>query len=277
MQRKPQFGFLLAALLISLVGVSGCDKLRARDRLNKGVEAYKSGQFDAAIENFQQARQLDPSLTNAQLYLATAYASQYIPGAPSPDNIRNGDEAVKEFKTILDQDPNNLAAIDGIGSVLYNMAGTPFDPAKMQDSKSYHQKHISLSGSDPEPYYWIGVIDWSLAFHNNRAAREDINKGAKKTLKDEDPLPAKAAADLAAQNGAIVSEGIQGLQKAIDLKPDYDDAMAYLNLLYRQKADIEPSADARSMDLKMADELVDKVKAIKQKRMLGNQPSAGTE
>src|SRR5579871_2498832 len=135
MQRKPQFMFLMAALLVSLVGVSGCDKLRARDRLNKGVEAYKSGQFDQAIENFQEARQLDPSLTNAQLYLATAYASQYIPGAPSPDNIRNGDEAVKEFKAILDQDPNNLAAIDGIGSILYNMAGTPFDAAKMGESK----------------------------------------------------------------------------------------------------------------------------------------------
>ncbi len=33
------------------------------------------------------------------------------------------------------------------------------------------------------------------------------------------------------------------LKKAIELKPDYDDAMAYLNLLYRQKADLESSSD----------------------------------
>ena len=49
--------------------------------------------------------------------------------------------------------------------------------------------------------------------------------------------------------------------------PDYDDAMAYLNLLYRQKADMETTADARDDDLKKADDLVDKVKAIKQKKM----------
>ena len=43
--------------------------------------------------------------------------------------------------------------------------------------------------------------------------------------------------------------------------------MAYLNLLYRQKADMESAADARDADLKNADDLVDKVKAIKQKKM----------
>ena len=77
--------------MAALAAGAGCDKLRARDKLNKGVEAYKNGQFDAAIEDFKDAKEFDPTLTNAQLYLATAYASQYIPGAPSPENIRNGD------------------------------------------------------------------------------------------------------------------------------------------------------------------------------------------
>ena len=245
-----------------------------RDKLNKGVEAYKAGQYDAAIDDFRSARELDPNLTNAQIYLATAYASQYIPGAPSPENIRNGDEALKEYKVILDQDPNNISAIDGVGSILYNMAGTPFDSARMLESKTYHQKHIQLDPSEPSPYYWIGVIDWTLAYHNNRDLREEYNKTAKKTLKENDPLPAKETAALAAQNGPIVDEGMTDLKKAIELKPDYDDAMAYLNLLYRQKADLETSPDARAEDLKQADDLVDQVKAIKQKRMLGNAPTS---
>jgi hypothetical protein len=57
------------------------------------------------------------------------------------------------------------------------------------------------------------------------------------------------------------------LKKAIDLRPDYDDAMAYLNLLYRQKADLESDTEARNNDIKLADELVEKVKEIKQKKM----------
>jgi hypothetical protein len=28
-------------------------------------------------------------------------------------------------------------------------------------------------------------------------------------------------------------------KKAINLRPDYDDAMAYRNLMYREKADVE--------------------------------------
>ena len=35
---------------------------------------------------------------------------------------------------------------------------------------------------------------------------------------------------------AAIQEGIDSLNKAIQLRPDYDDAMAYLNLMYREKA-----------------------------------------
>jgi hypothetical protein len=69
-----------------------------------------------------------------------------------------------------------------------------------------------------------------------------------------------------------VDEGITNLQKAIELKPDYDDAMAYLNLLYRRKADMVESAEERAGLLKQADDLVDKVKEIKQKRAEQPQP-----
>lgn len=268
MQRKPHVLIISAIVLAALGAGAGCNKLRARDKLNKGVTAYKNAQFDVAIEDFKTAKELDPSLTNAQLYLATAYASQYIPGAPSPDNIRNGEQAVAEFKKILDEDPNNLSAIDGIGSILYNMGGTPYDANKLNESKSYHEKHIELSPNDPEPYYWVGVIDWAISFRANRDMREEYNKTAKakKQIKENDPMPPALATQFATKYGPVVDEGISKIQRAIELRPDYDDAMAYLNLLYRQKADMETSAAARDEDLKMADELVDKVKAIKQKK-----------
>jgi tetratricopeptide (TPR) repeat protein len=267
MQRKPHVIFLVA-VIAAAVAAGGCDKLRARDKLNKGVQAYRNAQFDIAIEDFKQAKELDPSLTNAQLYLATAYASQYVPGAPSQENINNGTQAVAEFKNILEQDPNNLSAIDGIGSILYNMGSTPYDENKIQESKSYHEKHIALAPNDPEPYYWVGVIDWALAFRANRDMREEYNKSAnaKKQIKESDPLPPALAAQFTEKFGSTVDEGISKLQQAINLKPDYDDAMAYLNLLYRQKADMEASPQAREADLQQADELVDKVKAIKQKK-----------
>jgi tetratricopeptide (TPR) repeat protein len=266
----------LASVLVLILGVSGCSKLRARDNLNKGVQSFKNGQYDVAIEDFKQAKDLDPTLMNARLYLATAYATQYIPGAPSQENMQFGNQAIKEFKEVLEQDQNNLSAIDGIGSILFQMAGTPFDAAKFEESKTYHQKHIALQPNDPEPYYWIGVIDWTLAFRNNLTLRADYNKDhLTKQVKDTDTLPATLRADYLAKSGTLIDEGIGDLKKAIQIRPDYDDAMAYLNLLYRRKADTVESESERAELVKQADDLIDKVKDIKQKRADQPAPAGG--
>jgi tetratricopeptide (TPR) repeat protein len=261
-------------LLLLAAGLSGCDKLKARDLLNKGVQSFKNGQYDAAVEDFKQAKDLDPTLLNARLYLATAYASQYIPGAPSEQNRNIGKQAIQEFKDILGTNPDNLNAIDGIGSILFQMAGTPYDPKLFEESKTYHQKHIQLKPEDPEPYYWIGVIDWTLSFRANGEMRKEYNeKNIRKQVKDIDPLPAALRADYIAKYGSLIDEGIADLQKAISLRPDYDDAMAYLNLLYRRKADTVESATERADYQKQADDLVDKVKEVKQKRASQPQPT----
>jgi len=238
-----------AAFVILAICGSGCNKLKARDLLNKGVAAYKGAQYDAAIEDFKKAKDLDPGLLNARLYLATAYASQYIPGAPSEQNMRLGNAAVDEFKEVLEMDHNNLSAVDGTGSILFQMAG------------------IQLRPNDPEPYYWIGVIDWTLAYRSNGELRAAYNKDhVNKQVRDDDPLPPSVRTEYASKYGPLVDEGITNLQKSIQVKPDYDDAMAYLNLLYRRKADMVESAEERASLKKQADDLVDKVKEIKQKR-----------
>ncbi len=208
LSRSANRAFALVALLILAAGVSGCNKLRARDLLNKGVAAFKEGQFDKSVEFFKEAKQLDPDLLNARLYLATAYASEYIPGAPSEENKRHGEEAIAEYKSVLEKIPDNLNSIDGLASILYQMAGQPFDQKKFEESKTYHQKHIALKPLDPGPYYSIGI----------------------------------------------------------KVNPEYDDAMTYLNLLYRRKADMVESTAERDTFTKQADDLLDKVKEIKQKR-----------
>jgi tetratricopeptide (TPR) repeat protein len=265
--RIARRGLSAAALVVLVAAGSGCNKLKARDLLNKGVANFKNGQYDKAVEDFKEAKDLDPGLMNARLYLATAYASQYIPGAPSDENVARGNAAIAEFKEVLEKDKDNLSAIDGIGSILFQMSGQPFNPAKFEESKTYHQKHIELKPTDPEPYYWIGVIDWTLAFRANAELRTAYNKDhINKQIKEGDALPAVVRADYVSKDGPLVDEGITYLQKAIQLRPDYDDAMAYLNLLYRRKADMVESAGERASLQKQADELVDKVKEIKQKR-----------
>jgi tetratricopeptide (TPR) repeat protein len=267
MEGKSRTTGSLALLAVLILGTTGCAKLKARDLLNRGVQAYKAGQFDQAIEDFKKSKDLDPSLMNARLYLATAYATTYIPGAPSDENVRLGNQAIEEFKEVLQADPKNISAIDGIGSMLFQMGGTPFDPKKFEESKSYHNQHIQIKPQDPEPHYWIGVIDWSLAYRGNKEMRQEFNGNARKKVGDADAMPPALRDQFTAKYGATIDEGIASLKTAIENRPDYDDAMAYLNLLYRQKADTEANQAARESDVKLADELVDKVKEIKQKRM----------
>jgi tetratricopeptide (TPR) repeat protein len=260
----------LAALAAALsFATTGCAKLQARDMLNKGVQDYKANQFDKAVEKFKEAKRLDPDLKTARLYLATAYANQYVPGSPDQANVDHANQAVKEYKEVLERDPVNLSAIDGIGSLLFNMAaGPPPNIDMMKESRSYHQQHIKIKPDDPLPYYWVGLIDWTLAFKANTQMRFDFNKEQtlKKQIKDGDPLPDKLRDQFTSAYGADVDEGIAALNRAIQINPDYEEAMAYLNLLDRQKADMVQSPDERKKLLDDADALIDKVKVIKQKK-----------
>jgi len=269
--------FAVSVLVLPLVTASRCvgqdnapqteEQKQARQALNEGVQAFKNAQYEEATRYFLHAKQLDPRLLNARLYLATTYASQYIPGAPSEENIRMGHAATEEFRNVLSLDPQNISAIDGLGSMLFQMAGTPFDPDLFQESKSYHQKHIYLHPDDPEPYYWIGVIDWTLAYRANGLLRTKHNLSVRgKQLSDDAPLPLDLRDEYVRGYGATIDEGIESLKHALTIKPDYDDAMAYLNLMYRRKADIAASESEREQLIKMADDLIDKVKDIKQKR-----------
>jgi len=271
------FGVVLAALLfVRSIPILAHDakpaeqplpeKPSARELLEQGVEAYKRNDFDAAIVLFQKAKEADPTLVIARLYLATAYANLYIPGVTDEKNVAQAKQAIEEFRGALELDPKNIPAIDGIGSLVFNLASNPYDEQKMMESRSFHLKHIELKPDDPEAYYWVGLIDWTVSFKANAGLRRQYTpaEGAP-PLKDGDPLPAALCARFQAQYGSTIDDGIEALKKAIQLRPDYDDAMAFLNLLYRQKADEFTTEEDRERYLQMADDLIIKIKDLKVK------------
>src|SRR6266566_2218184 len=103
-----------AALGVLVFVSTGCDKLKSRDELNKGVASFKNAKYLDAVEHFKTAVDLDPSNPNARLYLATAYMSQYIPGAESPENLQMAQRAHEEFQQVLTLDPENDVAMASI-------------------------------------------------------------------------------------------------------------------------------------------------------------------
>ena len=236
------------ALLLLLAGTTGCSKLKARDQLTKGVQEFKAGHYETATNFFQNAIQLDPSYTTAKTYLATAYSYQVQPNNNTPQNLAVAQKALNNFDEVLSRNPNDVDAWRNIASI---------DREVMNFSKSRQDelKVIQLDPNDSVANYAVGVIDWQQADKN----ATDLLKANKITddRMGNAKIPPKLCAQLATQNGTLLDSALQYLNKAVDLNPNYDDAMQYLNLDWRDKADIECGNDAaRKADIAKADDWV---------------------
>src|ERR1041384_8333394 len=145
---------MLALLAILALAAASCAKLQARDNLNKGVRAFREAHYDNAVKYFQEAVQLDPDLTTAEIYLATAYAQQYIPGGRGEENEKNAQNAIQTFEKVLSRDPNNVNAIAGLASIYQNLGQE--DTKNLRKSHDYYMKYATLDSNNPVPFYAIG-------------------------------------------------------------------------------------------------------------------------
>ena len=239
-----------------------------RDELNLGVAAYKNSRYEEAIQHFRRATELDPSQTVAHMYLATAYVSQYIPGVESEENTRLAEQAIEQYQFVINSDELNpkVNASKGIAYLYLNMK-------KFDEAKDYYQKASAYDPNDPELYYSVGLIDWTRCYQPRMEARSELKMTPDAHLDGRNPEQKKMCEQLRAQNAGLIEDGIGNLKKAIELRPDYDDAMAYLNLMYRERADLEcDDPGARDRNLRTADEWVDKTLAVK-KAKAEKQPS----
>jgi tetratricopeptide (TPR) repeat protein len=245
------------AVAASALLLTGCEQLRSRDNLNKGVAAFKSAKYADAVEYFKQAVDADPSFETARLYLATAYRSQYIPGAESEENKQLAKKAMEEFKKVYEDNKGNTLAIQSIASLHYDeaqgMASLEDKVRKLDEAAEWHKKLLALDPAAKESYYTLGVIAWAKTYPLQKKARVELK------MKDDQPGPItdkKVRESLKEKNMAIVDSGIEAMKKAIEVDKEYDDAMAYLNLLYRVKADIvDTPAEAKELN-KQADDQV---------------------
>ena len=162
---------LTLALALLALAATSCAKLQARDNLNKGVRAFRDAHYENAVKYFQQAVQLDPDLTTAEIYLATAYAQQFVPGSRGEENEKNAQMAIQTFENVLKRDQSNVNAIAGLASIYYNLGQE--DTKQLQKSKEYYMKYAQLDSTNPIPYYTIGVLDWLVVYDKNNTYSTD--------------------------------------------------------------------------------------------------------
>ncbi|MGD1072295.1 MAG: tetratricopeptide repeat protein [Bryobacteraceae bacterium] len=249
-QFQPNFRTLATAGLLAAVALlsTGCDKLKARDNINSGTAAFKAGNFAEAADHFKLAQELDPKLPNVRIYLATAYLQQYIPGTNTPENKKYAQEAMEQLQETLKDDPNNLLATEYVANIYYQMNDFP-------KAEEWNKKVTQLDPKNKEAYYTLGVIPWTNFFQADRAARFN------EKMRPEDPGPlkdAKEKAELKEKYWGTLTQGLEDEKKALAIDPEYENAMAYMNLLIRYRADLDDTKEQYEADIKEANDWVDK-------------------
>lgn len=254
--RSHYFFVIASGLVLSAIALLAQQQSIDGDlELKSGIQAYKDGRFEDAKQHFQRAVTSDPKNEQARLYLGTAYAQEYIPGVDTPENNLLGQRAIEQYKVIVELNKSNATAAKSIGYLLQQMK-------KFDAAEEYYRKAIEIDPKDPESYYYIGVLDWVRTFQPRMEKRAMLKLAPEQTL-----IRRAECWSVRDTNRERVEDGIEMLRQAIELRRDYDDAMAYVNLMYREKADIEcGDAKANASDLKTADQWVDQTIAAKKKK-----------
>jgi tetratricopeptide (TPR) repeat protein len=176
-------------------------------------------------------------------------------------------KAISGFQAVLDSNPTDVTALKQIASINRNIQ-------KFDLAKQYELKVIAAAPNEPEAYYIIGFVDWTLAYKNAVAVLAadgltDDGEGNKKMTK-------AACAKMQAANADLVNDGLTNLNKAVELNPTYDDAMQYIQLTYRRKADLDCGNEAaRKADLASADQWIQKAMGARKQNELMKEKKVG--
>jgi tetratricopeptide (TPR) repeat protein len=214
--------------------------------MEAGVESFKAGRYEDAVASFRKAVQLEPGNEFTHLYLGTAYAYQVVPSLLTPENLQLATSALAEFDVVLKIHPNDLSAIKQEATIYRNIQ-------RYDEAKRWEQRVITIEPNDAEAFYLIGTIDWGQAYKNTVEILS--TEGLKDDRMGNVKLSYGACEKMHEENADLVDDGIANLTRAIELNPNYSDAMQYLQLTYERHADFAcGDAAALSADLKLVDE-----------------------
>ena len=224
--------------------------------LNQGVRASKNGHLDEAILHFQEAMKLAPDQPGFKIYLGNALAQKVAPGVDTPENLKIAQQAINLYQEVIFEPTGHRYILSQpvtdqrfiTVKAMTQIARINFSIKKLDESKTWQKKVLAEEPKDAEAAFAVGVIDWMQARQNAQAALTQAG------LKDDGEGNAKAPAavmeSIKTRNAALVEEGLKYLSQAVYSKPGNENAMTYLDLTYRRKADLDWADEAaRKADL----------------------------
>lgn len=257
--------YLLALLLLTAPVLSGCNKVRARVELKKGNAFYQQESYAKALPQFQKGIELDPAATFAWRSVGLSALALYRPGDANQQNREYERVAIEAFEKYLEDYPNDAKVHEYlltmyVNSKQYDKAMAYIDrqiqeqPEKQGELEAMKVSVLTQTGQleqaaqlatkvspekRPEMLYSVGVSAWDKARNDTSLD----NAGREK----------------------MVDLGLSSMKQALDIRPEYFEAMVYYNLLYRQKADVTLDEAKKQEYMALANQWRDKAVALRKK------------
>ncbi len=152
------------------------------------------------------------------------------------------------------------------------------DPAK---AEPVVQRMIQLEPGEPANYFVLAQI------YEDAGAYDDAEKMLimAKAAKPNDPAVYMTLAGYYNRQGhfdktiealeerkAYVQKGVEAVDHALQIKPDYMEALVYKNLLLRLQANLEKDTSKQQMLIKEADKLRDRAQELRKQKAAGTTP-----
>ena len=124
---------------------------------------------------------------------------------------------------------------------MQSLSAMYFKKGDFDKGMEWQEKRARLEPNNPEPYVMIGVQAWDRSYH----------------VPDLD-LPTRSR---------IVDQGLAALDKALKIKAENFDALTYINLLYREKAKVEPDEAKKTEYVATADKYREQALELRKKTL----------
>ena len=218
---------LAAAFCVLAAKLSG-QSINVVTEIKVGIIAYNQAKYGEAILHLERVVAADPQSATAHFYLGEAYDRMYSRECRSNciANERRRQRAMEEFHRALALDPSLTGAMKAIA--WSNQGSANFDEAD-----HYYRKALSVDPNDTEALYNLAVLGWTRSYQLRQVKKANLRLGEKSPL-----IHSRSCHEVRRENLARVEESIAMLERCGSIFENRD-AQLYLNLLYRERAEIQ--------------------------------------
>ena len=237
---------------------------------SKKGEADNDALLQKAVDHYSKAAETLQASPEQEDKKLGKLSLEYLVAAYGPDKLNDPGKAEPVLQRMIQADPSDPANYFALAK-LYEDAGA-YDAAEQMLIKAKEAKpgdsavYMTLAGyynrqgqfdktidaleqraqkepNNPEAYYTISTFYWDKAFRDAR-------------LKE-------------AEKKDFIQKGIQAVDHALQIRPDYAEALVYKGLLLRLEANYEKDVNKQQALLKQANELRDKANELRKRAAAG--------